>query len=82
MAQHQAAPSTQQQLPGKSGQEFSARTTPPSTNTSTEQPVAVLLKEKFPQEAQYALPSLRRKSPQGSCDLPTVFSGQLMTSPL
>lgn len=50
--------------------------------SSTDDQTAVLLKEKFPEQAQYTPPSLRRQSPQGSCNLPTVFSGQLMTAPL
>ena len=39
----------------------------------------VIMKEKFPEHVQYLPPSLRRQSPRGSCDLPTVYSGELMT---
>lgn len=41
---------------------------------------AYMLKENFPKEVQYMPPSLRRRSVQNSCDLATVFSGQLMTA--
>ena len=44
----------------------------------TEEQTPVLLKEKFPAQVQYVPAALRRQSPQGSCNLPTVFSGQLV----
>lgn len=47
--------------------------------TSVQAQASVLLREKFPEQTQYIASSLRRRSPQGSCDLPTVYSGQLMT---
>ncbi|DBB00527.1 TPA: hypothetical protein ACH3X3_002226 [Trebouxia sp. C0006] len=50
-----------------------------AASTSVQAQASVLLREKFPEQTQYIASSLRRRSPQGSCDLPTVYSGQLMT---
>ncbi|KAL3162233.1 hypothetical protein ABBQ32_009933 [Trebouxia sp. C0010 RCD-2024] len=47
----------------------------------TEEQTPVLLTEKFPDQIPYVPPALRQQSPQGSCNLPTVFSGQLLTQP-
>lgn len=49
-----------------------------SACTSVQAQASVLLREKFPEQTQYIPSSLRRHSPQGSCDVPTVYSGQLM----
>lgn len=46
--------------------------------SSTEEQAPVFPKEKFPEEISYVSPALRRQSLQGSCSLPTVFSGQLV----
>ena len=46
--------------------------------SSTEEQAPVFPKEKFFEEISYVSPALRRQSLQGSCSLPTVFSGQLV----
>ncbi len=49
-----------------------------AASTSVQAQASALLREKFPEPTQYIASSLQHRSPQGSCDLPTVFSGQLM----